>query len=343
MRQWILKANARYLDDLVLVEKDVPEPGPGFVRIKMHAVSLNFRDVVIMRNDVGMGVKRDTIPLSDGVGVVDAIGQNVTKWHKGERIVTNLYAGWKDGAITAQLDSGLGSQDIDGTLGEYVLIPEDRLMKAPRSLSDEEAATLPCAGLTAWSALHGNRPYLFTPQKKQKILLLGTGGLSLMAINMVKAMGCDVYITTGQNEKIDHLYTMGVKGVFNYRENSQWGEAVYDKTQGGVDLVMNNAGLDSIDQAVAALKYGGVMSLVGAKEQANIAPNLLAIIRKNITIFSVLTGSQAAYQDYIQFIDDHNVRSPIATVLEFEKAREAYEHVINADLLGKVVLRIAHV
>lgn len=341
MKQWILRKSAKTLDDLVMIEKDIPEPGADEVRVKVNAVSLNYRDIVVMRGDVGMGVDHDIIPLSDCVGIVDKLGNGVTQFDVGDRVVSELYGGWLDGAIPATIDAGLGSNDVNGTLSEYIIVAKDRLIEAPHTLGDEEAATLPCAGLTAWSALNGNRPYLFRIKKGQKVLILGTGGLALMAADIAKAFAADVYMTTSRNDKIAKLKSSGIVDVFNYRDNPEWGHEVYEKTGGGVDFVVNTAGLLSVNQSLCALKNGGVMSLVGAKGRSDIAPDHLTIIRKNIILFGVLTGSHAAYQDYINFIDQNNLTIPVAAIFQFADARKAYQQVIEANLMGKIVIRVA--
>ena len=342
MKRWILTKNAKSLENLILEEVPVPEPKMGEVRIKNYAVSLNYRDVVIVKGEKGMGISRDIIPCSDGAGEIDAVGEGVDNWKVGDKVVTQCFRGWKDGKILSDMDLGLGSNDADGTLAEYFVVKSDQIIATPETLSYAEAATLPCAGITAWSALYGNRPYLFPLQKEEKVLLLGTGGVTTLAIGIAVSAGAEVYCTTSQDNKVETLKTMGVKEIINYKTYENWGEIIFEKT-GGVDLVVNTVGLASMDQCIKALNMGGRMSMVGAVDDTSgIFSESLLMMRKNNILFGVLAGSSAAFSDYSKFIDDNKIKPLIQQNYEFENAREAYEAAFSSHIFGKIVITIRH-
>ncbi|PWD81039.1 NAD(P)-dependent alcohol dehydrogenase [Ignatzschineria ureiclastica] len=338
MQCWVLHQGATGLTDLTLEIVSIPEPKKGEVRVKMEAYSINYRDIVIMQGAKGLALTRDIIPLSDGAGVIDAVGEGVEVWQVGDRVVTQLYPNWKEGTITSTIGQGLGSNDLDGTLAEYVILSVNNIIRAPQTLSVEEASTLACAGITAWSGIYGNRPYHMPLKSHEKVLVLGTGGVAMWAIAIALSAGAEVYCTTSQPDKIAILEQMGVKAVFNYREDPRWGDAVYQQT-GGVDLVVNTAGTASMAQSINALALGGRMSMIGAMENSQEIENMLLMIQKNITIFGVLTGSEMAYQDYIQFIDEHNVKPMIEKIYDFTEAKEAYRHIMAGRVFGKIVIK----
>lgn len=342
MKKWIVKKNSTSLDSLQLVEAPIPQPLRGEVRIKNYAVSLNYRDIVVTKGTKGMGIMRDAIPCSDGAGIVDAVGEGVTQWKLGDRVITQCYGGWDDNKIPDSLDLGLGSNDADGTLAEYFVVKANQLIAAPATQTFAQASTLPCAGITAWSAINGNRPYIFPLQKNEKVLVLGTGGVSMMAISIAIATGAEVYCTTGQDDKIDVLKKMGVKEVVNYKTDLKWGETIFEKTQ-GVDLVVNNVGLAAIDQSVNALNFGGRMSMVGAIDDASATfTQSLQMMRKNNIFFGVLTGSTKAFADYIRFIDENEIKPYISKTFSFDKAKEAFEAASSSGTFGKIVIEIMH-
>lgn len=339
MRRWILKEGAKSPDDLVMQEVSMPKPKKGEVRVKVYAVSLNYRDIAMTKGDMGIGTLRDIIPACDGTGEIDAIGENVEGWNIGDKVVSQYYREWIDGTIVPGLGIGLGSNESDGMLAEYVILKADQIIHAPKSLTYPEISTLPCAGLTAWSALNGNRPYLNRVKKGEKVLVLGTGNVAIMTISIATALGAEVYCTTSQDRKTEELIKMGVKAVVNYKRHPNWGERIFEMTN-GVDIVINTAGAASIDESFNALAYGGRMALVGAMDVTNKLPNLFSMIYKNITMYGVLAGSTAAFKDLIAFIDDKKLKPYIHKIFDFEEAKDAYRTASSADTSGKIVIRL---
>lgn len=339
MKKWILKKDAESFDDLVMQETSIPEPQKGEVRVKVYAVSLNYRDIAMAQGGMGLRLLRDIIPACDGAGEIDAVGEGVEGWSIGDKVISQYYKEWTDGTIIPGLGIGLGSDESDGMLAEYVILSAGQIIRAPNSLTYSEASTLPCAGLTVWSALNGNRPYLTPLKKNEKVLVLGTGNIAIMTISIAKGLGAEVYCTTSQDSKIETLKSMGVKEVVNYKKHSNWGEILFNMT-GGIELVVNSAGAASLNESFKALSYGGRMALVGAMDVTDRLPELLFMIYKNLTMYGVLAGSTAAFKDLNSFMDTQEVKPYIYKTYGFEDVKEAYRVASSGEALGKVVIEL---
>lgn len=343
MRRWLLKAGTTTLDGLVLEQAPIPVPGPGQVRLKLHAASINYRDQLILTGQFGQAVTADLVPLSDGAGEIDALGAGVSQWALGDR-VTSVYAvpGWNDGPPVPNMGFGIGANGQDGMLAEYAILPADRVMAAPQTLSLLEAATLPCAALTAWTALNGDRPYSNRRiGQGDKVLVLGTGGVSLFALLLARAVGAEVIGTSSQSDKLDRLRALGAVDALNYRDTPTWGEEVFKRT-GGVRRVVNSAGGSAMDQAIAAVGFGGEVAFMGLFDQATTPPPLLYLMMKGASIRGTAVGSAAAYADLLQFVDAHGIKPPVDQVFDFADARQAYQAAVAPSLFGKIVIRIAN-
>lgn len=341
MRRWILRAGAADLDGLLLEDAPVPEPGPGEVRVRVRAVSLNYRDQIILRGDYGQAVTEDLVPVSDGAGEVDAVGDGVEEWSVGDRVTGLYYEGWYDGPPKPGLGFGLGSPGVDGMLAEYVVLKADRVTRMPESLSFKEAATLPCAALTAWTALNGDRPYDgHRVGPGGKVLVLGTGGVSLFALILARAMGAEVFATTSREEKAGPLRALGAEDVVNYRDTPDWGQTVFERT-GGVDRVVNAAGGAAVDQSVAALAYGGEMALMGLFSHGDAPPVFPLLMAKGASIRGTAVGSAAAHEDLVRFVDETGIKPPIDRAFGFEEAKGAYRAQAGPELFGKIVIDVA--
>ncbi len=339
MRRWLLKAGATNLDSLVLEEAPIPTPGPGEVRVRVRAVSINYRDQLILTGQYGQALTHDVIPLSDGAGEIDALGAGVQAWQVGDKVTSVYAAGWADGPPIPNLGFGLGSNDGNGMLAEYVLLKADRVMAAPKTLSLLEAATLPCAALTAWTALNGDRPYARRVGKGDKVLVLGTGGVSLFALLLAQAAGAEIIGTSSQNDKLERLRALGAADTVNYRDTPNWGEVVFART-GGVKRVVNSAGGSAMDQSIAAVGYGGEIAFMGLFDQAATVPPFLYLMMKGASIRGTAVGSAAAYADLLAAIDASGIKPPIDKVFPFEQAKEAYQAAVAPDLFGKIVIQV---
>ncbi|WP_193199841.1 zinc-dependent alcohol dehydrogenase family protein [Nostoc sp. MG11] len=332
MRRWILKAGATNLNGLVLEDVPMPEPGAGEVRIRVHAVSLNYRDQLVLKGQFANHLPaRDLIPISDGAGEIDAIGAGVTSWAIGDR-VTGLLLNWQRGAPT-ELGFGLGSLSEDGMLAEYVVLPGDRVVRAPASLDDAEAATLPCAALTAWNAIHGGYPV----GKESKVLVLGSGGVSLFAMLFARAAGAQVIATSSQDVKLKQWMALGASDGINYRDTPDWGKAVFERT-GGVNKVVDAVGTGTLSQSLAALAYGGEVALLGLMSFDDRPLDFMALMGRSATVRGVAVGSAELYNAMVQAIDTHQIKPPIDRRFRFEDAKTAYQAQSSPDLFGKIVI-----
>ena len=340
MKRWVIKAGETTLDGLKIENAPIPTPGPGQVRIKMKATSINYRDQIVLQGMYGGAVTTDIIPLSDGAGIVDKLGENVTKWKEGDR-VTSIYTAeeWSDGPPVPGMDFGLGSEGHNGVLAEYIVLNEERIARAPEKWSFVEASTIPCAALTAWTAVNGDRPYTRPLTERDKVLGLGTGGVSLFSLLFAKAMGAELIGTSSQQEKLDKLMDLGVTHSVNYREEEKWGEVIF-QSFGGATKVINTVGGSAIDQSIAAVGFGGEIAFMGLFDYAEKAPNFVNLMIKGASIRGTAVGSTAAHLDLIDFINTHNFKPPIHKVFSFDETVEAYNAATAKDLFGKIVIEI---
>lgn len=303
MKRWILKAGVTDLDALVLEDVPLPEPGPGEVRIRVHAASLNARDTMILKGVFGRLPGCGLVPLSDGAGEVDAVGSGVETWAAGNK-VTSLYFDWHSGPPKPSFGTGLGSDKEDGMLAEYVVLPATRLIRAPASLDYAEASTLPCAALTAWNALFADHPI----KLGSKVLVLGTGGVSLFALTFAHAAGAQVFATTSQDSKRERLAAFGALDVVNYKTDPNWAKTIFDRT-GGVDKVVDAAG--TLNESLEALGYGGEVVLMGLKTASEGPPPASVMMAKNAVIRATSVGSAEMYMAMAGAIDAGGLKPPI--------------------------------
>lgn len=335
MKRWILKSGATTLDGLVLEDAPIPQPGPGEVRVRIRAVSLNFREQLTLTNaGEAWRTANDLIPVADGAGEIDALGEGVTKWSVGDKVATVYLRDFVHWPPHPGIGLGLGSLDENGVLAEYVVLSAERVTRAPATLSFAEAATLPCAALTAWTALQRAYPV----QPGQKVLSLGTGSVSLFAMAFVRALGAIPYATTSKDDKRSRLLELGAAEVFNYKTDPDWGKSVFTAT-GGVDKVVNTAGFGSINQSVQALAFGGDIGVVGLFDFGDaIEPGLF--LAKGTSIRGIPVGTRDAMEAMIKFIDEHKIKPVIDRVIAFVDAKAAYEAQSTPDLFGKIVIEL---
>ena len=339
VKRWIVKAGAASRDDMYLEDAIMPEPGPGEVRIKVRVVSLNRRDELLLTGRL-QKASSDFIPASDGAGEIDAIGPGVERWSVGDRVIGNYFRTWQDGPPAPGQGSGLGSPGDDGMLTKYAVLKSERVTVMPKSLSYEEAACLPCAALTAWTALNGDRPYTRPLKEDAKVLVTGTGGVALFATLLARAHGAKVVATTSDDGKTDRIKTLGASGVINYRTEPKWGQTASERF-GGFDHIVNAAGAGVLDQAMAAAAPGGEIALMGLYEYAEKAPNFIPLMTRGLTIRGTAVGSARALADLAAFIDAHGIRPPIAARFPFSDAKAAYREAASGKLFGKTIITVA--
>ena len=336
MRSWIIKAGGSSLDDMHIVESAKPEPAAGEVLIKVHACSLNYRDqAIVSGNYFGGKVAVDQVPLSDGAGVVEAVGAGVTKFAVGDRVAGLFFQNWPDGPPNATAGPALGAPPAPGMLTEYVALPERGVTKLAESLSFEEAATLPCAGVTAWNALmEGPRP----TRPGESVLILGTGGVSLLALQIAKAAGATVIATSSSDDKLARVKALGASHGINYTTQPEWGAAA-SALVGGFDHVVEVGGVGTINQSMQAAGFGGEVALIGVlTREGNTNPH--ALMMKGSSIRGIFVGNGAMAARLNACIDASGFKPVIDKVFAFEEAVEAYRYQASSSLFGKVVIRI---
>ena len=322
------------IDGLSLRAGESREPGPGEVAVAVHAVSLGFRESLVLRGQYVLPVKRDLVPVSDGAGEVVAVGAGVERVRPGDRVTAAVFPWWQDGPLLPEYLPQLGGS-LDGLLTERAVLPERALVAVPGHLSYAEAATLPCAAVTAWNALTGDGAGI---RAGQTVLVTGSGGVSLFALQLADLLGARVLATTGRRENEQRLMDLGAAGVVNYSADPDWHTAVRAMTGGrGVDRVVDTAG--ALDRSLRALAVGGHVALVGflGGERA-LDPRLL--FGAAATVRAVAVGSRARFAEVAELIAARRMRPVIDRVFSFEEAAAAFRYYEAVRPFGKVVIRV---
>lgn len=326
------------LESLRLVERDTPTPGPGEVAVKVHSVCLNHRDLLTLEAQYGPLKPEDRIPVSDGVGSVIGIGENVSGISIGQRVTAPNFVTWLDGKFTPAIfaqDLGISR---DGWLAETIILPADAIIAVPDNVTDEVAASLAAAGSTIWHCIAAFGDL----QKGDLVLTLGTGGVSILTLQVAKALGAQVAITSSSNDKLDRCKEMGADYCINYRENPDWAAALMTATGGrGADIVVETAGLNSIEQSIAACAPNGRIALIGALSgQLDNVPQLAGLIGKNVTMKGITAGSRAMLCDLVDLISRENIEPLIDRTFTFDDAPAAFAHLESGDHMGKVMIAL---
>lgn len=324
------------IDTLTLTEAETPRPGRGQVLVRMRAASLNYRDLMVASGRYGRGsAPPNLVPLSDGAGEVAEIGPDVSRVKVGDRVAGIFMQSWLGGEITPDdAASSLGGA-LDGVLGEYVLFDQHGLVKLPEHLSFEEGATLPCAAVTAWNALYGGKPLI----AGQTVLILGTGGVSMFALQLAHAAGARVIATSSSDEKLERAKALGASDGVNYRAHPEWEQQVLALTGGrGVDHVVEVGGAGTLARSVEASKLGGNIHLIGVLTSGEINPT--PMMRKGLTVRGIYVGSRQMFEAMNRSFELHRIRPVVDRVFEFADAKAAYHHLKSQVHVGKVVVRI---
>jgi len=334
MKRYVMNMGSG-LQGLRLQEVARPVPGPSEVLVRVRAVSLNFREIsILVHGRYPLPVKPDVVAVAAGVGEVVEAGAGVDRLRPGERVVASIFPRWLDGPFRGEVIDQLGGS-LDGMLSEYVCLPQQALVPAPSHLSDEEAATLPCAGLTAWHAVTAAGAM----GGHETVLTLGSGPVSLFALQLAKALGAKVIATTSDDGKAARLRALGADHVVNYRAQPEWGDQVRVLTEGvGVDRVVEVAGA-SLAQSLRATRLGGHVSLVGTRggpAQVDVA----AIFGAGATVRPIAVGSRMQLEAMAEAVARHHLHPVIDRVFPFGQAPEAFAHYLSGANFGNVVIRL---
>ncbi|NDZ18960.1 alcohol dehydrogenase [Variovorax sp. WS11] len=318
------------LDGLARGRAAIPTPGPGEVLVHVRASSLNYRDVIILDGNYFMPVPAGRIPLSDGAGEVVAIGPEVTSLSVGDRVTNSFLPEWIDGPYTGK--STQYSADVDGWLTDYLVVAARALVRIPDSLSFDEAATLPCAGVTAWSAVKGVRP-------GDTVLTLGTGGVSLFALQLAKAMGARVLATTSSDAKAEQLKALGANETINYKTQPEWSQRVRELTDGnGANRIVEVGGPGTFQQSVKAVAVGGQVSMIGALSGLEGTVDFMSMFLSQARYQPIAVGSRQDLEDLVSFVAAHKIAPLIDSRYAFEDANRAFERMVTRDIFGKIVI-----
>ncbi|AUG07019.1 NAD(P)-dependent alcohol dehydrogenase [Pseudomonas sp. S09G 359] len=335
MKAWLLQEFG--LDNLVQAEVETPVPKAGELLVKVGAVSLNFRDKAIVDGIYEPHrVPKPLIPVSDMAGTVVAVGAGVTRFALGERVNSHLYSRWLDGMPGPDEPDYCFGSPLPGGLAEYMIVHEDSAVRAPHDMSDEEASTLPIAALTAWYALvdYGQ------VQAGQTVLVQGSGGVSVFAAQIATALGAKVIVTSSRDTNLAALKQLGAVAGVNYSTHPEWAAQVLELTDGqGVDLLLDVAGGDGINQSIAATKVGGRIAQIGFLTGQTSALNLMPMIFRQTTIRGIAVAPRSSFDRMNAFLDEHRIRPVIDHVYAFDQAVEAYEHLARG-AFGKVVIKV---
>jgi NADPH:quinone reductase-like Zn-dependent oxidoreductase len=325
------------LDSVIRVERDVPEPRAGEVLIRVRACSLNFRDTLVARGAYGGPPPAGLVPLSDGAGEVVAIGAGVTRVAVGDRVAGIFMQRWLAGEITSEgATSALGGA-IDGMLAEHVVLSQDGVVKIPSHLTFEEAASLPCAAVTAWNALVRESHV----KAGDTVLLLGTGGVSMIGLQLAKMHGARCIVTSSSDEKLERAKALGADAVVNYRERPDWEKAVLELTNGrGADIVLEVGGVGTLDKSLASTRLGGHVCLIGVLTGVSGQVATSAILRKHLRVHGIYVGSREMFEEMNRAIEQSGMRPPIGARFGFDEARAAYDHMVAGAHFGKIVVSV---
>jgi NADPH:quinone reductase-like Zn-dependent oxidoreductase len=326
------------MDNLRLSVRPDPAPGPGQVVIRMKASSLNYRDLVVP--DRGYGRYTGTLPLipvSDGVGVVIAAGPGVRRVAPGDRVCPTFFQDWTAGEPDWDRVTGSLGGPIDGTMADYMCLSEDGVAKVPAHLTDIEAATLPCAALTAWSAL----TTCSTTKPGDRVLVQGCGGVALFAVTFAKLLGAHVTVITSSDERIERVRKLGADATINYRAVPEWAKATGDITGGrGYDLIVELGGEKTLPQSLRCIRPGGTVAMIGVLSGSAMATALGLIITRQVRLQGVTVGHRDGFEAMLRAIDQHRIKPVVDRVFTFEELKEALAYLKSGAQFGKVC--VAH-
>ncbi|HEF5152083.1 zinc-dependent alcohol dehydrogenase family protein [Burkholderia multivorans] len=313
--------------------------GPTDVVVKIHSVSLNYRDLMFARGDyVGIG-DAPLIPVADGAGEVVEIGRDVTRFKPGDRVINTYFPRWIDGPPTPSKVAGSPGAQFDGVLAERFVTDEAALVAIPAHLDYDEASTLSCAGITAWNALFADGGLA----PGSTVVLLGTGGVSIVALQLAHAAGLRTIITSSSDAKLERARALGADETINYRATPDWQHEVLRLTDGaGADLVVEVGGKDTLPRSVAATKLGGVVSVIGGVSGFG-GPDLglLSLIGGIRRLHGIMVGSRSMLDEVVQLFDRKQLRPIVDRVFAFDEAPAAYAHLQSGQHFGKIVIRVA--
>lgn len=325
------------IDKLEMVERPTPQPARGQVLVKVHAVSLNYRDLLVAFGRYNPRLVLPRIPCSDGAGEIVAVGEDVTRWKVGQRVAGIFMQNWIEGLPDAAKQRGALGGDIDGMLAEYMALDDRGLVEVPPHLSWEEAATLPCAGVTAWNAVvHAGKV-----KAGDTVLIQGTGGVSIFALQFARLLGARVLGTSSSEEKLQRAQTHGLESGVNYKRTQDWAAWVLEQTGGaGADLVVEVGGAGTLSQSLKAIRVGGVVAQIGVLSQSTEPFVIFPILHKQVHLEGIYVGSRAHFEEMNRAFALHSMQPVVDQIFAFADFPRALRTIESGSHFGKLVIRV---
>ncbi|MEJ0001239.1 MAG: NAD(P)-dependent alcohol dehydrogenase [Verrucomicrobiota bacterium] len=325
------------LDQLVRTERPTPRPAAGEVLVRLRAVSLNFRDLLVVQGKYNPRMKLPRVPVSDGAGEIAAVGEGVTAWKPGDRVVIPFMPAWREGPLSAAKAASALGGDVDGLLREFAVFPAEVPLPIPAHLSFEQAATLPCTGVTAWNGLF-HAAHL---QPGQTLLLQGTGGVSLFGLQFARIAGAMTILISSSDEKLARGKSLGADHVINYKAEPDWDKRVLQLTGGrGVDLTLEVGGTGTLSRTFHATAFAGHVSLIGVLAGIAGEVQIRHVLHKALTTSGIYVGSREMFAAMNAAITAHKLDPVIDRVFAFDEAPDAVRHLESGRHFGKIVIQI---
>jgi NADPH:quinone reductase-like Zn-dependent oxidoreductase len=325
------------LENLKLETLRTPQPGPGQVLLEVKALSLNYRDLMVVKGWYNPRLRLPATPISDGAGVIAAVGEGVTRVKVGDRVMSHFIAGWIDGPMRAEYVSTTLGTPGPGLAAEQVVLPQEAVVPVPGGYDFAQAATLPIAALTAWSALRT----VTRTGPGDVVVTLGTGGVSIFALQLAKKLGATVIITSSSDEKLARARALGADHLINYRTRPDWDQAVLEATAGmGANLVIENGGAKTLERSLRAARPEGTVAFLGALTGLQGEINFAPLLRKRLHIAGVFVDSRANFEALVRFIEEHQIRPVIDRTYPFEELGEAFRCMEAGAHFGKIVVTL---
>ena len=314
-------------------ERGTPSPCIGEVVIKVHAASLNFRDFMIAKGLYNPNIELPLVPLSDGAGEVVSVGNDVTEFNVGDRVMSVFWQDWNENNSNRMVSTG---SDAGGVLTEYAVLPKEAILPIPEYMTYQEESTIPCASVTAWTCIKAANI-----GSGDSVLLLGTGGVSILALQILKAMDANVIITSSSNEKLERAKELGADHTINYNENPEWGSEAFSLSNGGVNLVIEIGGESTFPQTLNALRIGGHISVIGALGGINVELNLMQMVFKNVHVHGITVGSREDHMELNNFMEKHEIHPVIGKTVGIDKVINEIYGMSSGSHFGKIVIDIS--
>lgn len=325
-------------ENLEQVDREDPTPDDGEVLVDIKAVSINYRDLMMIKGQYNPNQPLPLVPFSDACGEVTGVGDGVDRFAKGDRVAPIFAQDWRDGDLTPEMRSSTLGGPLDGTLTQKRVFPEDGLVSVPDQLTEEEAATLPCAGVTAWNALTWGDSL----KPGESVLLLGTGGVSMFGLQFAQAFGARTVITSSSDDKLERARELGADETINYEKTPDWDEAVREVTGGtGVDRVVEVGGAGTLQKSLDSTSFAGHVSIIGVLSGVQSELNVTSALMKGLNVKGMLVGSRTDFEAMNDAIRENDLHPHVDTVFEFDEALEACRYQEAGKHMGKVVIRTA--